>query len=378
MQPRGVTVLTLTSVLLILTVAAGPPTMATSSTDCGPVPSPSPGSYTNKLFGVASVTSDDIWAVGYSADWTGPHRTLIEHWDGSAWSIVPSPNSGSGDSILWGVAATSASDIWAVGQFSSGPGASSTLIEHWDGSAWSVIPSPNPSDASSSYLFDVTATSAGDAWAVGYFLDFSSTYRTLIEHWDGNAWSIVSSPSEGYLSGVTAVSPTDVWAVGWYGDAGYRTLAEHWDGEAWSVVPSPSRGFFSLLVGVTAVSSEDVWAVGSYWRHDQIPKTLIEHWDGSRWIGVPSPNRGTSGNSLAAVAAADSDDVWAVGDFGVHHLLVEHWDGSTWAGVPTPNPGPTDHRFFGVTVASSGEVWAVGSAQANDGHFRTLVHVLCQ
>jgi hypothetical protein len=375
MRQHGAGGLTLASVFLTLTVAVVPPTMAASRTDCGPVPSPSPGSYTNTLSGVASVTPDDIWAVGWTADWTSPHRTLIEHWDGTAWSVEPSPNPGEGSNLLRGVAATSASDVWAVGEFSSGPGATSTLIEHWDGAAWSVIPSPNPPDASSSYLVDVTATPAGDLWAVGYYRDFSSIHRTLIEHWDGTAWSIVSSPGQGSLSDVAALSPTDVWAVG--GDGGDGTLVERWDGSTWTVVPSPSRGASSSLAGVAAVSSGDVWAVGWYERQDQTSKTLIEHWDGSSWVGVPSPNRGPEANVLAAVAAVDSDDVWAVGDYGVHHLLAEHWDGSTWAGVRTPNPGPIDHRFFGVTVASSGEVWAVGMGQANEGRIRTLVQVLC-
>jgi hypothetical protein len=42
-------------------------------------------------------------------------HTLIEHWNGSAWTIVPSPNVGSGNNSLAAVAARSANDVWAVG-----------------------------------------------------------------------------------------------------------------------------------------------------------------------------------------------------------------------------------------------------------------------
>jgi hypothetical protein len=65
---------------------------------------------------MAAVSANDIWAVGYfyysSGSFFGPH-TLIEHWDGSNWSIVGSPGSASWQ--LNGVAAVSANDVWAVG-----------------------------------------------------------------------------------------------------------------------------------------------------------------------------------------------------------------------------------------------------------------------
>jgi hypothetical protein len=72
-------------------------------------------------------------------------HTLIEHWNGAAWSIVPSPNSGSTDNdTLVGVVAISASDAWAVGTIiTSGSNAGQVLIEHWDGSSWSIVPGGN-------------------------------------------------------------------------------------------------------------------------------------------------------------------------------------------------------------------------------------------
>jgi hypothetical protein len=74
------------------------------------------------------------------------HRTLAEHWNGSKWTIVPTPNKGrTKQSNLSGVGGSSSSDVWAVGDYQSGPTGldTSTLVEHWDGARWQVQPSAN-------------------------------------------------------------------------------------------------------------------------------------------------------------------------------------------------------------------------------------------
>jgi hypothetical protein len=63
----------------------------------------------------------------------------------------------------------------------------------------------------------VDGTSATDAWAVGFF-DTGFELRTMTQHWDGTSWTVVASPNASTvideLSDVAAVSPTDVWTVG--------------------------------------------------------------------------------------------------------------------------------------------------------------------
>ena len=97
------------------------------------------------LSGVAAVSTNDVWAVGYHGDpYYNPIQTLIEHWNGTAWSVVASPNEGTNNNELHGVAAVSPNDVWAVGFYTDSSGAhGQTLVEHWNGSAWSVVPSPN-------------------------------------------------------------------------------------------------------------------------------------------------------------------------------------------------------------------------------------------
>jgi hypothetical protein len=60
-----------------------------------PSPNP-PGSNQNWLNDVAVIAEDDIWAVGRSygqytaSDWN--QTTLAMHFDGSSWTIFPTPN----------------------------------------------------------------------------------------------------------------------------------------------------------------------------------------------------------------------------------------------------------------------------------------------
>ena len=90
----------------------------------------------------------------------------------------------------------------------------------------------------------VSAVNATDVWAVGdATANGQSTGQTLIEHWDGTAWTIVGTPplsQAAALNGVAENSSADVWAVGEVGD---QTLTEHWDGRGWQVVPSPSKKY---------------------------------------------------------------------------------------------------------------------------------------
>jgi hypothetical protein len=302
-----------------------------------------------------------VWAVGYFEDDTGRH-TLAEHWNGSTWSVVPSPSPGTIDNKLKGIAAISSNDVWAVGSYDT-----SALIEHWNGSVWAVVPNPGSNE-----LTGVAPVSSNNVWAVG-----DSGGQTLAEHWNGSTWSVIPSPNVGtyhnYFTGVSAVSSSNVWAVGWYyndTDTVYQTLIEHWDGTIWSIVPSPSPGTpFNNLNGVAAISSNDVWAVGNAYT------TLIEHWDGFSWSVVTSPNVGTHSNELYGVTAISSSDMWAVGYYDngtAFQTLVEHWNGSTWSVVTSPNVGTNENQLNGVAAISSSDVWGVGYYD-NGTAFQTLV-----
>lgn len=330
---------------------------------------PNAGVSPNYLSGIAAVSASDVWAVGdYFNSITFASQALALHWNGTRWSIVPSPNFASTsqtfENDLYGVAAVSSNNVWAVGYYTNT--SDQTLTEHWNGSHWSVVPSPNPSGTYDHYLYGVAAASADNIWAVGN----SDSSQTLIEQWNGSQWNIASSPSPGTtsneLQGVTALSSKDAWAVGYYEDVNSsvsQTLIEHWDGSSWQVVPSPnpSGSLYNDLYGVAAVSANNIWAVGTYEDSGYTDQTLIEHWDGSSWQVVPSPDPSSQYNDLYGVAAISANNIWAVGYMAANRTtLIEHWNGTQWNVVPSANPGTNSNQLNGVVAVSSNNIWAVG------------------
>jgi hypothetical protein len=273
------------------------------------------------------------------------------------------------------VAAVSANDVWAVGSSGNQMSGAQTLIEHWNGTSWSVVTSPSPASMNNE-LFSVSAASASSIWAVGVLANNTSTPidQTLIEHWNGTSWSIVKSPNPGstndHLNGVAAVSTSDVWAVGNGKTSSGKTLIEHWNGTSWSVVASPSPGSGGDFRAVAAVSAGNVWAVGYYLSNSSSILTLVERWNGASWQVVKSANIGTS-PTFIAVAAVSANDIWAVGDYhnpssnAFFQTLTEHWNGTKWSVVKSPSPGSSNIQLMGVAAVSATNVWSVGVADSN-------------
>jgi hypothetical protein len=269
----------------------------------------------------------DAWALG---------DQLLEHWNGHDWRVVGSARF-RGGRVLHAVAAHTPGDAWVVGERWRGNGKiGKTLAEHWNGKRWSVVATPNPSARGRRYdaiLQAVTVRSAFDAWAVGYTLTGAHLLRsrTLIAHWNGQQWRIVPSPNvrapngvlNNILFAVSADGPNEAWAVGsWgsqaggYGGAGDHALVIHWDGRRWSRSALPVIAERSLLGGVAAYRG-GAWAVGDQGEQPH-QRPLIERWDGTRWTVVRSPR----GFDLAAVSVPRHGTAWAVGAVGRQPLAA--------------------------------------------------------
>lgn len=313
---------------------------------------------------VVAISTTDAWALGAYGRLLLPYgggRALAVHWDGSSWEQVAIPTPKQATEVrLYGAAATSSNDVWAVGAWAGGPGSSyHTLIEHWDGNSWTIV----PSHKATAQLFGVAALSPTDAWAVGYFQG-----AALFMHWDGKAWkkvTILSNGRNASLAGITAVSPRGMWAVGTYNlrvNSPRQTLVMHWNGRTWMRVNSPTPGMSGALSAVAAAGRNNIWAVGSY-RSGHGPRLLAERWNGRSWKVVPV-RRGTNAEGLTSLAVAARDDIWAAGtyDIGRERTLSTHWDGSAWSLMPSPNPvtGECNH-FSAIGAAAPAAVWAVGS-----------------
>lgn len=213
-----------------------------------------------QLTGVVDVSPGNAWAVG-----RGRTGTLLAHWNGTSWASVPLPDPGfqpgSGESM----SATSASDIWLVGTSINAGGNTVAEALHFNGSAWSVSPMAQPSQGTAS-ISAVTALSASNAWAVG-----TNGGSTLIEHWTGSGWSVVPSPTPGAdpsLTGVAARGPSDVYAVGSslpsINGGVVQGIILRWNGSSWLADTDPTTGSYSpLFAAAAAPGAANEWAAGT-------------------------------------------------------------------------------------------------------------------
>jgi len=338
----------------------------------GTVDSPNQGDRQNVLLDVKALSPTDVWVVGEWNPGVPPtetgRRTLTEHWDGSTFSIVPSPNAdwpGVDKSTLEGVSGVSSRHVWAVGYAQDfGSLRSTTLTARWDGTAWRLVPSPNPSgDSLPNQLYSVAAVSSTNVWAVG---ETGFPGKALTLRWNGSAWQVVPNACGAPLQSVAAIRglTVDLWAVGGattcrLGLAGWREVPS----------PQPPPGEAYLLQDVSGTSPKDVWAVG----FKQIPDgehsdvaPLIEHWDGRQWSLIDI----VPAQTLYGVKAIAPNDAWAVGTEGARQVIL-HWDGSTWSKVPTPSPG--GGRLLDVEASGTADLWAAGWFFDRDFRVGTLV-----
>jgi hypothetical protein len=207
---------------------------------------------------ISGVATNDLWIAGARRNRYGNNAPLLEHWDGHVWTIAKQPRyatppTDGGD--LTAIATISSRDAWAVGSKES-----TQLLLHWDGSGWRIVPLPKTAGPASA-LTDVSAATSTDVWvtgASGTSEDSALGIVPLLDHWDGTAWQSVPSPNIGEEpTSVTDVRPRNAWLA-----AG--NIVEHWDGAAWRIVPSPSGGIDSL----TVAPQSGVWGVGSIRGHN--------------------------------------------------------------------------------------------------------------
>lgn len=308
------------------------------------ISSPNAGSNNSELYAVTALSASDIWSVGDYYDSQGNSYTLIEQWNGTSWNIVQSPTPSGSLIQLDGVAAVSTNDVWAIGNYETSNNTYQSFTEQWNGTSWSIISTLNI--GMSNQLNGIVAVSNSDIWAVGYYEDYSYNWYTLTEQWNGTSWNYVASPnpsSHSYLNlfGVTAASANNISAVGYYEDSNSQTytLIEQWNGTSWSITPSPNAGVLNQFNGIAAVSGGDTWAVGYYEDSNLNNYTLIEQWNGTRWNVVSSPNVNGYNNQLNTIAAISTSDVWAVGAYSPsnsNNTLIEQWNGTSWSIVPSP------------------------------------------
>jgi hypothetical protein len=167
-----------------------------------------------------------VGLYGYDAE------PLAEHWNGTSWTLdsMPLPPSSgqplasTGDTT--GVSCTAATACTAVGNWEPNAGESQPLAERWDGSSWTPQTAADPSSSNANAgasLGEVSCTSATACNAVGGQSPDGTGGQTLAEHWNGTKWTIVATPNlsstDDALNGIVCASATACELIGNYEDS---------------------------------------------------------------------------------------------------------------------------------------------------------------
>jgi hypothetical protein len=312
-----------------------------------------PEVYVN-LAGVAATSGRDAWAVGTRLTAESTQVGYAEHWNGRRWTEVRLP--GKDYHTFTGVSATSKRNVWVLAD-THGQG---QLFKHWNGRTWAEVPPATlPGHPGATVLEDVSATSASDAWAVG-FHTADYPYDTVVQRWDGAHWSRVATPgSHIALRAVSALAPDDVWAVGWLTQDDVEVLATmHWNGHGWKTTTTKIPGRNAQLTDVAAVSGSEVWAAG---KVDGRPAAM--RWDGTRWTVLPIVE--LDATDINAVAPDGHGGAWLAGsDHDPQQAgrtpLYLHWDGTSWTQATSQQPEGAVSALAPIGKRASG-LWAVGT-----------------
>jgi hypothetical protein len=332
------------------------------------VPAPAVnGAVRSLLEGVACGGPHTCVAVGSWMSASNRVSALVEHWDGARWTVVPSANNAGTNTSLSGVWCGAPSSCVAVGTADT-----KTLIERWNGATWTVEASANPTrNQSVNSLTGVTCPAADVCFAVGTeSMDGNDDAVALVERWDGTHWTVVpsASPADGNyasFSSVQCVGPHDCIAVG---NADYRPLIDRWDGTRFHLESMQSTyGGFDALA---CASPTRCVAVGGLYGHP-----LAEQWDGNAWSApqsVPHPGGDSElfGVACPAAAAAACEAV-GVTDLGP---LATDWDGSHWSPVDTASATITPpNRLNAISCPSATSCISVGSLDSQTLYTRGAV-----
>jgi hypothetical protein len=277
------------------------------------------------LSAISCASRRSCTAVGYLAGGSAAPVPLAEHWDGERWSIQRSPApAGATTSYLVAVSCASPRTCTAVGTTDDGTGSELGLVERWDGIRWSIEAVPAAPGAPATRLKGISCHGATACVAVGTSLDPNGNYTTLAERWDGTAWMLEPtpnpSPSFSQLVGVSCPSIGSCEAVGFFtrGTGPLRTLAERWDGSSWLVETTPNRraSRTSQIFAVACRSAEACTAAGNFANGRGAFVTLVERAKHRRWAIQPSPRPlGATNAGFDAVACSYPSRCTAVGYF---------------------------------------------------------------
>jgi hypothetical protein len=371
---------------LALAAAAAPP--ATAQWTIQPSPDPE-GASSASLSAVSCAADGSCMAVGtYSPNGTSQY-TLAERWDGSSWTIVNTPNPPGGAGILYGVSCPAPGSCIAVGLSVSGAHVHA-LAETWNGRKWVIRSTPAPAPGSIVSLHSVSCTSPDSCTAVGGFTKAreSAEEQPLAESWNGTRWTIEPTPNPeaengSSLKAVSCSASDACTAAGDYDyfDVDQKIFAMRFDGTTWTMQRQPNPGGEHLNADTSISCSEPsaCISVGSWLTVELEPRPLAESWNGVKWVrqATPHPKHAVSA-ALEGVSCLSGSHCTAVGGWSANaqgnpdFTLAEQWNGESWKVQETPNPSGAQHSTLVGIDCSAGPCVAVGNS-SNGSVTQTLV-----
>jgi hypothetical protein len=269
-----------------------------------------------------------------------------------------------------------------VGAFTNSGGTRRTLIETWNGESWTRVSTPNVGNHANA-LLGVSCVAPAQCVAVGFYLNSAGVARTLVLTRNGGAWTHTGSPNVGnhdnLLTTISCITITGCKAVGNYNTSGGtpRTLIVASHGGSWSHQSSPNVGNrTNFLSSVSCVSSTACKVVGGYITSGGVIQSLVLSWNGTSWSRQSSPNTGTHDNILESVSCVSATSCKAAGHYrassGASGTLTLSWNGASWSHVTSPNVGLSS-VLVAVSCASGLSCKAVGGYLSSSGVVQTLV-----
>ena len=216
--------------------------------------------------------------------------------------------------------------------------------------SWSALNIQSP--PGSAFFSTITCLSTTDCWSPGYS---NVTQRGItdpvMEHWDGNKWSLVSTPVAGAeLGRVDCTGAADCWSAGYVEASTGQTgpVVEHWDGVSWSKVllPALTGDRHEDLDSVTCLSSSECFALGGAGAGETTPfSPLVFHFDGARWsvmakVAVPKGYKSADLEQMRCTSATScvAEGVEIPEGSYFDHVYSQTFNGSKWTVAQMPQP----------------------------------------
>jgi hypothetical protein len=204
--------------------------------------------------------------------WIGGDDGILFHLSNQVWSEVASPSS----HPIYDLSFISPTDGWAVG--------AGAQVLHWDGNTWTeILPFHGPGEGpggSTQVLYSVDASSAKDVWMVGDMKGIDGKLSPYALHWDGTDL-VEQSAFPDCNCGLNAVLNLGKDGVLAAGRSDLGGVVLHWDGSVWSsTYIQGTDNLFALNQTIDGT----VWSAGIEAARDQSDtRGTLFKWDSTSW-----------------------------------------------------------------------------------------------